>query len=453
MTQGRKKVSRVVAGLGLPALLAACIVTADDTSVLTCDEAADRGFPCEPSAGRAGAGAGGVSGAAGAPLMGTGGSSEGGLGGGGSGGSGPCTSDAACGAEKGAGSLCVGDACTEATATCTRATLVVVAEGFAGDVDALLSGACFHRQLDPALAAIVAGTTTKVVAYAASTIVAAPLTVPEGVTLEGRTTDTKAPVALTVTTPIAGAPLVVLGSGGGLKGFALDGKTTAGGVKAEAGAVRLEGPLTVTNATRALDLGGTVDATMVGTQAAPVRLSANRVGIVVGATAKLALTGEGAMGGVTVEGTTAGAGVLVLAGDLTGAVRLEGLLVKDNKAGSLADGVGGVEVRQGRSVVIKNVVFEGNQRGLTLNGEGNSDLTSFTNVVLEGNRFTLTAPGQGSAICGSKLGSQTELKLGPGNVFPAAMTTCPPAQVSNCNTGADVGHDTANAFAVTCTGG
>jgi collagen type I alpha len=409
-------------------------------------------------------GAAGVGGSAGNPGMGAGGVGPGGasggagaggtagLGGGGAGGKGPCDSDSVCAADEGAGSLCVGGACTEAAATCAKATLVVVAEGFAGMVDTALLGACFYRQLDPALGAVVAGTTTKVVAYAATATVAAPVTVPEGVTLEGRTADPKVPVALTVTTPVAGAPLISVGAGGGLKGFALDGKTTAGGVKAEAGAVRFEGPLTVTNSTRALDLGGTVDATVVGTQAAPVRLSANKQGVVVGATAKLALTGDGAMGGVTVEGTTAGAGVLVVAGGTTAAVQLEGLFAKDNK-GSSADGTGAVEVRQGRAVTVKNGVFEGNRQALTFNGEGNSGFTSFTNVVLEGNRFTLAMPGQGSAICGSKLGSQTELNLGASNVFPTAMTTCPPAQTDSCNAGGDVGSDTANAFALQCTGG
>jgi hypothetical protein len=397
--------------------------------------------------GGSGMGPGGASGDAG-----TGGTA--GLGGGGAGGGkGPCASDSACAADEGAGSLCVGGACTEAAAMCAKATLVVVAEGFASAVDPALNGACFFRQLDAALGAVVAGTTTKVVAYAATATVAAPLTVPEGVTLEGRTDDAKVPVALTVTTPVAGAPLVTLGSGGGLKGFALDGKGTAGGVKAEAGAVRLEGPLTIANATRGLDLGGTVDATVVGAQAAPVQLRTNKQGVVVGATAKVALMGDGAMGGVTIEGTTAGAGVLVVTGGSSATVRLEGLLAKDNKVSTVNDGTGAVEVRQGRSVTVKNGVFEGNSIALTLNGQTSSLSTAFANVVLEGNRFTLATRGQGSAICGSQLGSQTQLKLGAGNVFPTAMTACPPAQTDSCNAGGDVGSDTANTFAITCTGG
>jgi hypothetical protein len=402
--------------------------------------------------GRAGAsGTGGTVGGTGGSAMGS--SGHGGGGAAGTGG-GPCADDAACGTAKGDGSLCVGGACTEAAAACSKATLVVVADDFIGEVDkAGLDGACFYRQLDPALAAVVVGATTKVTAFAISAAVAAPLTVPAGVTLEGRTPDPKVPVTLAVAAPVADAPLVSVGAGGGLKGFALDGKGTAGGIKAEAGAVRLEGPLTIADATIGLDLGGTADATLVGTHEAPVRLSANQRGVVVGATAKLALTGDGEMGGVTVAGTTGGAGVLVVTGGSSAAVRLEGLLAKNNKVGTVDDGTGAIEVREGRAVAIKNGVFEGNRQAVTLNGRGSSGPTAFTNVVLEGNRFTLATPGQGSAICGSQLGSQTQLKIGAGNEFPTAATACPPAQTDSCNAGGDVGHDTANAFAIQCTGG
>jgi hypothetical protein len=419
-----------------------------------------------------GAGPGGsasVSGAAGEGGGGMGGSAGGtsGVGGGGAGGADVCDGDAACAA---AGSLCVTKRCTEPAATCATGTLVVVPDpAFVGDLDAEFAKACHYRALGPALTVAAQGSgTTRVVVYASA--VEGPVDVPAGVRLEGRATAPATLVALTArgasgagggagASGAAGAgggnttpALVTLGAGAALAGFALDGKGAVGGVRVEAGAVRLEGPLTVADATRAFDLAGTADATVAGTQAAPVLLKGNRLGIVVGPTTKLALTGDGEKGGVTVEGTTAGAGVLVLAGDLTGAIVLEGLWAKDNK-GSSADGTGAVEVRQGRAVTIKNSVFEGNSRGLTLNGESTSDFTSFTNVVLEGNRFTLATPGQSSALCGSQLGSETQLKLGSGNVFPTAMMTCPPTQVSNCNTGADVGHDTANAFAIVCTGG
>jgi hypothetical protein len=421
--------------------------------------------PSCPAPGGA-AGASGFAGAGGASGVGGAGGVSG-LGGGGAGG-GPCASDGACAADEGAGSLCVGETCTAPTGACAKGTLVVVPDAaFAGELSADLEGACFYRALGPALAAAAAPAsgTTRVLVYAAA--VEGPAQVPGGVRLEGRATAPATLVALTGggtsgagggagasgaggggATPV----LVTLGAGAALSGFALDGKGVVGGVRAEAGAVRLDGPLTIANTTRALDLGGTADATVAGTEAAPVLVKGNQLGIVVGATAKLALTGDGDKGGVTVEGTTAGAGVLVLAGGVTATVRLEGLLAKDNKV-STADGSGAVELRQGRSVTIKNGVFEGNSRSLTLNGELTSDFTSFTNVVLEGNRFTLATPGQGSTICGSKLGNQTELNLGPGNVFPLAMTTCPPAQVDSCNTGADVGYDTVNQFAIACQGG
>jgi hypothetical protein len=94
MAQGRTRLSGVVAALGAAALLAACFVSADQKKSLTCDEAAARGYICEPSAGAAGAGgtplngAGGAGGAGGSAGAGAGGSGAGGLGGGGSGGAG-----------------------------------------------------------------------------------------------------------------------------------------------------------------------------------------------------------------------------------------------------------------------------------------------------------------------------------------------------------------------------
>ncbi|HEU4538347.1 MAG TPA: hypothetical protein VFS00_29710, partial [Polyangiaceae bacterium] len=305
------------------------------------------------------------------------------------------------------------------------------------------------RTLDAALGATVAGTTTRLVAHGDAASVAAPLTVPGGLALEGRTGEAARPVALAVAAPSAGAPLVSLSAGSSIKGFALDGKSVAAGLKAEAGAVRIEGPLAVTNATRAVDLGGDVDATIVGDREAPVLLRGNGLGVVVGPTAKLSLRGDGEGGGVTVEATGLGAGVLVQAGGASAAVTLEGLLAKDNLTGSVADGVGGVEVRQGRSVVVDGCAFAGNRQGLTLNGGFTSGPTSFVNVVVRRSRFALAAPGQGSAVCGSRLGGETELRLGEGNEFPSGAA-CPPAQVDGCNTGADVGHDTANAFAIAC---
>ncbi|MCU0681516.1 MAG: hypothetical protein MUF34_04520 [Polyangiaceae bacterium] len=417
---------------------------------------------CAAGAGRAGtaggAGSAGSAGSAasagaagGAGLGGAGGTAPAGSAGGGRGGAGGgvCPGDQACAIEAGTGSLCVEGACTPSSAACAKATLVVVDQGFQGAIEGALAGACFYRTLAAALGAIVAGTTTRLVAYGEAAVLAAPLTVPAGLSLEGRTVVAGRPVALTIAAPVAGAPLVILSAGSALKGFALDGNASAAGIKAEAGAVRIEGPIAVTKTKRAIELGGSVDATIAGEQGAPVRVSGNELGVVVGPTAKLALRGDGEGGGVTVEATSLGAGVLVQAGGASAAVKLEGLLAKDNRTGSVADGIGGVEVRQGRSVTIEGGVFQGNRQALTLNGGLSSGPTSFVNVVLRQNRFVLVAPGQGSAICGSKLGSETELHLGEGNVFPSAVA-CPPAQIDGCNTGADVGHDTANQFALLC---
>lgn len=414
---------------------------------------------CAAGAGTAGgAGAAGGAGSAGragvagsAGLGGAGGMAPAGSAGGGSSGAGGgiCPGDQACAAEAGAGSLCVEGACTPPSSACTKATLVVVDRAFTGALEGALAGACFYRTLDAALGAFLAGTTTRLVAYGETAALAAPLTVPAGLSLEGRTGEAQRPVALTITAPVAGAPLVILSAGSAFKGFALDGNASAAGIKAEAGVVRLEGPLAVTNTKRAVDLGGTVDATIAGEQGAPVRVSGNELGVVVGPTAKLSLRGDGESGGVTVEATSLGAGVLVQAGGASAAVKLEGLLAKDNRTGSVADGIGGVEVRQGRSVTVEGGVFQGNRQALTLNGGLTSGPTSFVNVVLRQNRFVLTAAGQGSAVCGSKLGSETELHLGEGNVFPSEAA-CPPAQIDGCNTGADVGHDTANQFALLC---
>ncbi len=91
MPQKRTKSVRALVGLGAATLLAACFVSADHKKLLTCDEAAERGYICEPSAGASGMGGVGgspVMGAGGSAGAGAGGSGAGGLGGGGSGGQG-----------------------------------------------------------------------------------------------------------------------------------------------------------------------------------------------------------------------------------------------------------------------------------------------------------------------------------------------------------------------------
>src|SRR5262245_15021735 len=167
-------------------------------------------------------GAAGVSGSGGGGGVGGVGGS-GGVGPGGSGGSDACASDGACAA---AGSLCVKQACTEPSATCTKATLVVVPDAtFVGELAADLAGACFYRALGPALAAAAAnaGATTRVLVYAA--VVVGPAAVPPGVRLEGRATALATLVALTAGGGVAGA-----GGAGGSAGSA--GAAGAGGAVA-----------------------------------------------------------------------------------------------------------------------------------------------------------------------------------------------------------------------------
>ncbi len=130
MAQARTKAGGIIAGLGAAALLAACFVSADNKSSLTCDELAERGLSCDPIAGTGGVG--GQGGTAGQPVMGQGGAGTGGTNGGGTGGSGGVTciapttecggacvdvkaADAAncgeCGYACGAGSTCAEGAC------------------------------------------------------------------------------------------------------------------------------------------------------------------------------------------------------------------------------------------------------------------------------------------------------------------------------------------------------
>jgi hypothetical protein len=177
-------------------------------------------------------------------------------------------------------------------------------------------------------------------------------------------------------------------------------------------------------------------------------LSGNQVGIVVGEEAKLALTGDGSKGGVIVENTTQGAGVLVLRGGANAAVLLEGLWAKGNGTSS-ADGTGAVEIRRGRLVTVKSSVIEGNLQAITLNGEDGSSFTSFASVRIDGNLFKLQAEGVGSVICGSQLSSEVKLTLGTTNIFPS-LSPCPSTQVDSCDGGVDVGSDTANTFQLSC---
>ncbi|HEU4407885.1 MAG TPA: hypothetical protein VFS43_21670 [Polyangiaceae bacterium] len=404
--------------------------------------------PRAGSAGASGEGGGG-GGPAGASGAGAGGSS--GLGGGGSGGGGACASDAACAAGEGVGSLCVGGDCTAPSAGCSTATLVVVADG--REPSGVPERACHFRALGPALAAI-AGETKSVLVFADSAEAPAPVALGAGLALEGRAADPTKPVALEVAAPVAGAPLVTLADGSSLKGFALDGAGAAKGVAASSGSVTLAGPLTIKAATLALELTGEAKATVAGSAKAPVLLAGNARGVVVGPDAALTMTGAGEAG-LVVEGTTAGAGVLVERG--TGglaATLLEGGTFRGNAASNGLTGTGAVEVRQSRQVVIKACAFEKNLVSLNLNGEGDSLADAFSGVSLQGNSFSAALTGSGGAVvCGASLkAGATKLEVDGANTFPGGKvcSTLGPATFG-CTAGQLVGYTSpGNDVAVQC---
>ncbi|MCU0682391.1 MAG: hypothetical protein MUF34_09070 [Polyangiaceae bacterium] len=390
----------------------------------------------------AGSGIGGRSGTAG--RAGSGGASGAGSAGsaGGAGGAGPCASDAACAVEVGPGSLCLGGACTKTTG-CDATTLVVVDQAFVGPIDAALANACSFRQLATADAAIVLDVTRALVVYAAALRLDAPFRLRRGVALEGRGAG-GALVALDFAASSEGA-LLTLEDGSSATGFALEGHATAIGVVAADGVASLRGPLTIAHARVALEpsVGATLEAR--GTQAAPVRLFENAVGARVPGSAALTLEGDGAAAGFVIEGTSGGAGVLVLNGDASAPVRLAGLLARHN-LGSSAEGSGAIEVRRGRTVAIVDGVFEGNVRALSFNGEGTSVFDSFVGVKIERNVFT-NRPSASVLLCGTDLDASASLTIGPDNRFDgtpllsqAACQQIETSQRSSCELGGPLGY-------------
>ncbi|HEU4407907.1 MAG TPA: hypothetical protein VFS43_21780 [Polyangiaceae bacterium] len=430
--------ARALAWAGVLAAVAACSSGLRIDPAEYCRrEPQDPACPAAGSAGASGEGGGG-GGSAGASGAGAGGSS--GLGGGGSGGGGPCESDAACAADEGAGSLCVGGDCTAPSASCSRATLVVVDAG--REPSGVPEGACHFRALGPALAAV--GSETKsVLVFADSAEAPAPVALGAGLALEGRAADPTKPVALEVAAPIAGAPLVTLADGSSLKGFALDGAGAAKGVAASSGSVTLAGPLTIKAATLALELTGEAKATVTGSEAAPVLVTANARGVLIGPTAGLTFDGDGKSGAV-VEGTTAGAGVLVEAG--TGslaATLLDGVTFRNNTFSGVSAGSGAVEVRRARQVSVASCTFEKNLVSVTLAGEGKSLSGDFNGLTLSGNDFSAALTGSGGAVvCGSNLKAETQLSVGPGDFFPGGKACSDlPAPAFGCGGGVAVGYD------------
>jgi hypothetical protein len=402
---------------------------------------------CGPAGGTSGAsGVAGAptSGAGGAPMMGRAGASGAGSGPGGNGSNGgnggnggsPCDDDATCAASVGAGSLCVATACTKATTTCDAAALVVVDAGRSPAAASALDDACFFRSLDGALAALSAQT-TRVVLYADAASSAAPLVLGPGVALEGRASDSTKPVALSLPAT-DGAVLLTLGAGGSLKGVALDGKGLATAVAVPGGAASIGGPLTIENATLALDLAGDAALTALGTQAAPLRLRGNGRGVQVGPDARLTWHGDGEPASAVIE-QTGGVALLVLVGGSSAAVEVEQTTLQGNATG--------VEIRQGRSVALRGNTFVANTVGVSLNANDTPLDDVFLNVHLERNDFTASLPagGAGVAICGARLGiDDTTLKLGADNVFPSGAACGALTEAASCTGNADVGFNVAN---------
>jgi hypothetical protein len=403
--------------LGTAALPFACASVDNAVGTGDCDAPVDGVCPAAGAAGLGGSGgASGVGGGGtgGAPMMGAGGGGTGGTAG-----AGPCTSDAACAADKGAGSLCVGDACTKATGACDATLLVVVAPGREPD-DAALGGACHFRDLDGAREAI-GPTTTRLAVYADSASSTEALEFTKAASLEGHHSDTSKAVPITLP-QAATTPLVRFAEGGTLKGVALGGGV-ATAVRHESGTLSIAGPTTLANAALALELVGSAAATVTGTESAPVRLSGNKRGIVVPTDATLSMQGDGKVEGLVVEGTNGGGAAVFfdVATTAGGCSTLSKVTLRDNTGSDLANGNGAIEVRKGRQVVVDDCTFVHNTRSVTFGGGGNSEASDFLNVHLENNDFAdalPTTPNTGSVLCGDDLGSNTQLRLRANNAFP-----------------------------------
>jgi hypothetical protein len=400
-------------------------------------------------------GVGGVGGVSG--VSGSGGSGGSGGVGGGAGGAG-CVEDGAC-ASQGAGSLCVGEVCTKASASCDKAALLVVEKGFAGTLDDAPLGACYFRALDDALGAVDAEKTKRLDVYAAAATASAPIAVGAGVRLAGHGPAAGQAVALAVTGG-GGVALVTLGDGASLAGFRLDAQG-AKAVAVPAGAASLSGPLELRGGAPALAVEGTAQATVTGSATAKVLVTANARGVVVAAEAAVAMQGGDDPESLVVEDTNGGAAVLFEASTAAGQCSALGkVTLRRNKGVSGTDGTGALEVRRGRQVVVDGCTFEDNRQSVTFNGIGGaagSGPDDFAGVQLQRNQFAAALPteGGGSVVCGSNLGSDnTTLPLRDGNVFPSALA-CDPAATSsfNCGGGQVLAHSGGADLAVGCSAG
>jgi hypothetical protein len=373
-----------------------------------------------------------------------------GSGGGGTGGAGPeCMDDTEC-TTKGVGSLCVAGACTASSDNCAKAKRVVIDDNarrapvVAGKD---FSDACYYKSLDDAFQS--PQNDMHVVVTAEAVSVGSPLTIDlDDVTLEGQSPQVGQPVALTVPLDEVQPRLTLAGSNVRLKGFALDGNNDAPGVAVTSGSTTLEGPFRLRGLTRALSVEGTAKATVVGTEAAPVTITENARGVLVGGTAGLEMTGEGGSG-LVVEKTSAGAGLLIDAGDTSLPVAIKGVVFRANMVAGGPDGAGAVDVRRNRQVLLEGCAFEKNQQSITLNAQNTNSANIFLNVRISGNNFSNALPsqGQGAVVCGSEfVSANTKIQLEPlANTFPTTATACATiVPAPNCTNGVEVGYDVAS---------
>ncbi|HEU4406190.1 MAG TPA: hypothetical protein VFS43_13075 [Polyangiaceae bacterium] len=406
---------------------------------------------CVGAGGAGGAGPGGQAGAGGGDAATGGAGGAGGAGGTGGGGAGaggaaqPCGGDAECAGALGPGSLCVQGACSEPAGACDAATLVVLAEGRAPPAEASLAGACFFRTLDQARQAL-SPQAERLLLYVEAASSSAALALAPGLALEGHALEPSQPVALTIPTD-SGQPLLTLGPGGSLRGVSVDGGGAAVAVAVPQGAASFAGPLTIANATVGLELGD-ADVTAAGTQATPLLLRGNAIGVRVGAGARLTIQGDATPASLVFE-QGQGPALLVLTGGNSDAVRVERARFRQNAVG--------VEIRRGRAVVVRQCAFEENQRSVSLNAEDTPDTSVFLNVEIADNDFRQGLPqaNLGTAICGSRLGlNNTTLRLGEGNLFPSGLACGQLVERDSCGTGADVGFDVSGRrLDVECLGG
>jgi hypothetical protein len=420
---------------------------------------------CSSGRGGAGTGGGGNGDGGSAGDMGSGGSGgsvEGSGGGGSGGGPAECTSDDIC-VEKAKlatgsdvqGVFCVAGACTKPAGMCLVAERVVIDSSRRAPVvtGKTFADACYFDSLEGALANPQAAMHVVVVADAAA--LNAPLNLElNNVTLDGQASQAGQPVALSVT-PADGLPLVRLaGDDIRLKGFALDGANAtpdvvAAGVTVAAGSTTLEGPFRLQRLPLALSVEEGAGVTVAGKADAAVLFTDNDRGVVVKATARLTMTGEGSADSLVVEGTRNGAAVFfdVGAGALACST-LKNVTLRDNVISNGDNGTGALEVRRGRQLVVDGCTFVHNRQSVTLSGSGSSSANDFLGVHLENNVFTDALPlgaGTGSVLCGDNLGSQgTALNLRDGNVFRSQPTgSCgdlPAASEFDCNAGKIFAH-------------